>query len=33
VLQLKEAEHETSAGVKILQAENKMLGSLLDVKT
>jgi hypothetical protein len=31
ILSLKEAEHENSAGVKLLNAQNKMLGSLLDV--
>lgn len=32
VLSLKEAELETSAAAKIIQAQDKMLGSLLDVK-
>ncbi|MCQ8106428.1 hypothetical protein NP590_20185 [Methylomonas sp. SURF-2] len=32
VLSLKEAELETSAAAKIIQAHDKMLGSLLDVK-
>lgn len=32
VLSLKEAELETSAAVKIIQTEDKMVGSLLDVK-
>jgi len=31
VLSLKEAELETSAGVKVIQAHQKMLGSILDV--
>ena len=30
VLSLKEAEHETSAAVKILQAEQETVGSLFD---
>ncbi|MDD1622228.1 MAG: hypothetical protein LUQ11_12185 [Methylococcaceae bacterium] len=32
ILSLKEAELETSAGVKLLEAENKMVGSVLDIK-
>ncbi len=32
VLSLKEAELETSAGVKLLEAEKKTVGSLLDTK-
>ncbi|MCQ8129079.1 hypothetical protein [Methylomonas rivi] len=32
VLSLKEAELETSAATKIIQAQDKMLGSLLDIK-
>ena len=32
ILSLKEAELETSAGVKLLEAEKKMMGSLLDTK-
>lgn len=32
VLSLKEAELETSAGVKIIQAHEKMLGSILDIR-
>lgn len=32
VLSLKEAEQENSAGVKLLQAEKKMIGSLFDDK-
>ncbi|ATG88925.1 hypothetical protein [Methylomonas koyamae] len=31
VLSLKEAELETSAGVKIIKAHEKMLGSILDI--
>ena len=31
ILSLKEAEQENSAGVKLFKAQNKMLGSLLDV--
>lgn len=31
VLSLKEAELETSAGVKIIKAHEKMLGSILDM--
>ena len=32
VVSLKEAELETSAGVKLLQAESKTVGTLLNVK-
>ncbi|MCF7969775.1 MAG: hypothetical protein K9L22_01245 [Methylococcaceae bacterium] len=32
ILSLKEAEFETSAGVKLLNAEKEMLGSLIDEK-
>jgi hypothetical protein len=32
VLSLKEAELETSAAVKLLQADKKTIGSLLDIK-
>ncbi|WNB76579.1 hypothetical protein [Methylomonas koyamae] len=32
VLSLKEAEQETSAGVKIIKAHEKMLGSILDIR-
>ncbi|MGR9046347.1 MAG: hypothetical protein ACU83N_13725 [Gammaproteobacteria bacterium] len=32
ILSLNEAELETSAGVKLLKTENKMLGSLLDTR-
>ncbi|MCQ8183592.1 hypothetical protein PL263_11515 [Methylomonas sp. EFPC3] len=32
VLSLKEAELETSAGVKIIKAHEKMLGSILDIR-
>ncbi len=32
VLSLKEAELQTSAAVKLLQADNKTIGSLLDIK-
>ena len=31
ILSLNEAELETSAGVKVLKTEDKMLGSLLDI--
>lgn len=33
ILSLNEAELETSAGVKILNSEKEMIGSLLDVRT
>ncbi|TAN68220.1 MAG: hypothetical protein EPN17_09280 [Methylobacter sp.] len=33
VLSLKEAELETSAAVKLLEADKKTTGSLLDIKT
>lgn len=33
ILSLNEAELETSAGVKILETEKEMIGSLLDVRT
>lgn len=32
ILSLKESELETSAAVKLLQANNKIVGSLLDIK-
>jgi hypothetical protein len=32
ILSLKESELETSAAVKLLQADNKTVGSLLDIK-
>lgn len=32
ILSLKEAEIETSAGVKLLEADKKTIGSLLDLK-
>lgn len=32
VLSLKEAELETSAGVKVIKAHEKMLGSIIDIK-
>jgi len=32
ILSLKEAEFETSAAVKLLNAEKEMLGALIDVK-
>lgn len=32
ILSLSEAELETSAAVKLLQTENKMLGSILDME-
>ena len=33
ILSLSEAELETSAGVKILETEKKMIGGLLDITT
>ena len=32
ILSLKEAELETSAATKVIKAQDKMLGSLLDIK-
>lgn len=32
ILSLKEAELETSAAVKVLEADKKMLGSILDIR-
>lgn len=32
ILSLKEAEQENSAGVKLLETEKKMVGSLLNIK-
>lgn len=32
ILSLKESEMETAAGVKLLEAEKKMQGSLLDIR-